>query len=417
MKYTTIAAATLAAALLLQPTLSQAQSSGALSFGKPKAGAAETVEVNAKGQGESVEAAQKDAIRNAIKMAVGELVGSKTLVENDDLVEDKILTLSNAMVEKADYGAAKSIGDGLFEVTVKALVKKGQLNQELEKAGITKGAVKGESLAAKLFSGRERIANAEKFLAERFKGFPGDLVEGFMLTKADGSPNIEVDTASGRLIANVGVQVNMENYAKWTKALQELLGQICLEKEETRIPFEEDTRSRQKPFLRSMEVPLKNVPNSFPVIVATPAAKKVKRLAWPATVYYLDSQMFMVFSRQLATFKDLSGHVEVVLKDEDNEEVKSKWTDFGEDAYSSKISDGFPMCAEFGSNNNGLWSSDYVLITPVLDHDFFRQSLSFSYNREPDPALALRIDLGKVEEDDLASVAGYEIKVEYRKDR
>ena len=151
-------------------------SSGSFSFGKPKSGAAETVEVTAKGQGESVEAAKKDAVRNAIKQAVGELVGSKTLVENDELVEDKILTLSNAMVENAFYGDAKSIGDGLFEVPVKAVVKKGKLNQELEKIGVMKGAVKGDSLAAKLFSGRERVANARASALPTDKGYAIRLV-------------------------------------------------------------------------------------------------------------------------------------------------------------------------------------------------------------------------------------------------
>lgn len=91
-------------------------------------------------------------------------------------VADKILTLSNAMVENAFYGDAKSIGDGLFEVPVKAVVKKGKLNQELEKIGVMKGAVKGDSLAAKLFSGRERVANARASALPTDKGYAIRLV-------------------------------------------------------------------------------------------------------------------------------------------------------------------------------------------------------------------------------------------------
>ena len=81
---TTAFLAALAAFLLAAPSASFAQSSGAFSFGAPKAAnPADFVTVEAKGQGESVEAAKKDAVRNAIKTAVGELVDAKTLVENE----------------------------------------------------------------------------------------------------------------------------------------------------------------------------------------------------------------------------------------------------------------------------------------------------------------------------------------------
>ena len=84
----------------IAPDQPAAASAGSFSFGKPKAAdPANLVTVQAKGQGETVDAAKKDAVRNAIKTAVGELVDAKTLVENDELVEDRILTLSNAMVE------------------------------------------------------------------------------------------------------------------------------------------------------------------------------------------------------------------------------------------------------------------------------------------------------------------------------
>ena len=206
--------------------------------------AEETVPVSATGYGASVEEAKKDAVRNAIRQAVGELAGAETLVENDELVKDKILTLSNAVVTKADYGEPRAAGDGLWEVAVQALVKKGRLNQALEEVGITRGAVSGGSLAASLFSGKERVANAEKFFAERLKGFPGNVVEAVMLTKDDGSPNIEVDSQSGHVFANVGVRVNMGNYGKFAQALCELLGQVCREQESVTLFFKESRFSQ-----------------------------------------------------------------------------------------------------------------------------------------------------------------------------
>ena len=413
-------------------------SSGTISFGKPKAEAAETVEVMAKGQGESVEAAKKDAVRNAIKQAVGELVGAKTLVENDELVEDKILTLSNAMVENAFYGDAKSIGDGLFEVPVKAVVKKGKLNQELEKIGVTKGAVKGDSLAAKLFSGRERVANAEKFLAERFKDFPGNVVEGVMLAKADDTPDIEVDDKTGHVFANVGLRVNMENYLKWTQALCELLGAMCIEQEKVNIPFEDNNgvisgNSEQIKALNS-KIPLKQIPpqktygvtetetgrplkDPLPVIVFTPSVKGAKRPSWPATIYYLDSKMFSAFCKQLVLrfSNDESGVVEVALKDEEDTPVCSGKG--GLDVKSSKLKWGQ------WSLRSGLmpvsmscykgFSYHHVVVAPVLTMYVIEHGQSFDFLRSASLTHKMRLDLGKVEEDDLAEIKGYEVKVTY----
>lgn len=439
---TTAFLAALAAFLLADPSASFAQSSGAFSFGAPKAAnPADFVTVEAKGQGESVEAAKADAARNAIKKAVGELVDAKTLVENDELVEDKILTLSNAVIEKADYGEAKRSADGLFEVSVQAVVKKGRLNQELKAAGIATGAVKGDSLAAELFSGKERVANAKKFFAERLKGFPGNVVEAVMLTKDDGNgnqvPDIGVDSSSGHVFANVGVQVNMENYAKFTQALCELLDAVCLVKEDVIIPFQESRfggdiyyGSSQKKGLDSDHVLYSkrpeennwlgnNVEKSAPVIVAHPSAKGLKRTSWPATIYYVDPQIFLAFVEELYTQVGcpLSGSAHIVLKDSDGSPICSEKTEKGYANVNVYYTSFAPYCNNLPQEHRlkeghrEVHPCNYVFITPVLKNRFSAAPQQFSYSRELDPMLRFRIDLGAVSEDDLADVAGYEVKV------
>lgn len=424
--------AALAAAFLLSAPAS-AQSSGAISFGKPKAAeSAEFVTIQAKGQGETVEAAKKDAARNAVKKAVGELVDAKTLVENDELVEDRILVLSNAMIEKADYGDAASIGDGLFEVPVTAVVKKGRLNQELKAVGIATGAVAGDSLAAAMFTGKERIANAEKFFAERFKGFPGNVVEAVMLTKGDGSPDVEVDSETGHVFANVGLRVNMENYSEWARHLQEVLGAVCLEQEQTNLKFGESFEPSQ---VSAERLNFRKLPKSAMfVVVATPSAEKVGRSSWPATVYYLDAQMAKAFATQMAARIPEKGVLEVVLEDEDGEPVCSKTVGLTTKKQANE-NDGhlgyfhlgnrdslvkgrgfaaIPTWAEYSASDD-----DLVFVVPVLN------SL-FGYDGHADPRLLrlkddltakFRIDLGEVSEDDLGAVTGFKVKVEYTKSR
>ena len=393
-------------AALLLPMLASAQSSGKLSFGKPKAKSAESaalVTVQAKGQGETVEAAKKDAARNAIKKAVGELVDAKTLVENDELVEDKILTLSNAMIEKADYGEAKSVGDGLFEVPVTAVVKKGQLNKKLEDIGIAKGAVKGDSLAATLFTGKERIANAEKFFAERLKDFPKNVMEAEVLKKEDGSPDINVNSETDEVSANCCVRVNLENYAAFAQALQELLGSVCAEKEETKISFKEtrynDGIMEASGFLRK----------NLSVVVATP--KKPHRSAWDGLVYYLDGTMYKTLAEVIEKQFPQWGTVEVVLTDEDEESVCSgKAALFRNGADSNRNS---------GPNKSGflpisLHREDIIFIAPypgvVMDGG---SGWGLSVHRPKDSMRTFSISLGKVSKEDLTDVTGYEIKLDF----
>ena len=405
---TTAFLAALAAFLLADPSASFAQGSGSFSFGKPKAAApADLVTVEAKGQGESVEAAKKDAVRNAIKKAVGELVGAETLVENDELVEDKILTLSNAMVEKADYGDAASISDGLYEVPVKAVVKKGQLNQELKAIGIAKGAVAGDSLAAKLFSGKERVANAEKFFSERLKDFPKNVMEAVMLTKEDGSPNIEADEKSGHVYANIGIQINLENYAKFAQALQELLSAVCTEKETKDISFEEESRLSVGDCLVANGV----IRKFGAVVVATP--KKPHRLGWPVSVYYLDATMFEVLAKVIESQFPKTVVLEVVLKDEDGETVvgtKGKIVSFGAHDNDHRR-DGGCLPIHLDTTNPRqprLYIAPYAGVKTSSVG-----SLEASMLRPKDSMPKFRLDLGKVPEADLGEVAGYEIKLEF----
>lgn len=147
-------------------------------------------------------------------------------------------------------------------------------------------------------------------------------------------------------------------------------------------------------------------------------------MTWPATIFYLDQQMFQVLSRQIVKVvpENQIGHAEVVLKDADNDPVCSKSAEFGYRASSGSdglgYRDGLPLCAQVAVRDNTKLepsNSHYAMFAPVLRHYYGTgRILTFTYSRELDPALALRIDLGAVSEDDLASVAGYEVKIEYR---
>ena len=92
---------------------------------------AETVTVRGKGTGADRAEALKDAYRDAIERAVGMYVDAKQAMESEELVEDKILTQSNAYIEKYDVVKEKKKSNGLVEIQIDAEVKKSALTKKL----------------------------------------------------------------------------------------------------------------------------------------------------------------------------------------------------------------------------------------------------------------------------------------------
>ena len=94
---------------------------------------ADTVKVAARGVGTDKVSALKDAFRDAIERAVGLYVDAETLVRNDEVVTDEILTHSNAYILKYDECETTKTSDGLVKVRLVAVVKKRPLSLELKR--------------------------------------------------------------------------------------------------------------------------------------------------------------------------------------------------------------------------------------------------------------------------------------------
>ena len=56
-------------------------------------------EVVAEGVGTTADEAIKDAFRNAVRQVVGAVVDAETLVKNDELIDDKVLTYSDGFIK------------------------------------------------------------------------------------------------------------------------------------------------------------------------------------------------------------------------------------------------------------------------------------------------------------------------------
>lgn len=97
---------------------------------------AQSTTVTATGMGPTKSAATNDAQRQAIEQAVGALVDSSTMVQNFQLVEDKILTKSRGFVRSYKVLSEKQASDGQWEVKIEAVVDQGKLKGDLNAIGL-----------------------------------------------------------------------------------------------------------------------------------------------------------------------------------------------------------------------------------------------------------------------------------------
>ena len=191
--------------------------------------AAETQTVVATGYGTTADDAKKAAIRAAVEQVVGTMIDAETLVENDELVQDQILSYSAGLVDSAEFvGAPKTTDGGLVQVRIRAVVRKTEIEAKLPKTEKVVHEVSGQSLFAKRVSGKQNLEDAEAVMKKVFD--PENVrscIKADLVPLNDSGAVLDVDPATGEVFANVKVWVDMDAYKKWTKEIVEKLGPMA----------------------------------------------------------------------------------------------------------------------------------------------------------------------------------------------
>ena len=196
------------------------------------------VDVVATGHGSTVREATKAALRAAVEQVVGTMVDASTLVENDELIEDEILSYSAGMIEKATpIGEPKKSEEGFYTVKVKATVKKGKLEEKLRAASAVNVTLDGADLFARMTAAQDNLADAEKMIENVLAKHVACIVAKEVPGENGTSP-IDFDPKTGEVFANVRVRIDMAKYRQFVKEVLEKLGSMA----ERKIPFSGDDR-------------------------------------------------------------------------------------------------------------------------------------------------------------------------------
>lgn len=191
-----------------------------LDFGdqEPKAAQAaasgEVMHVVATGAGLDPQNALENAFSGAIEQAVGALVSAETLVENDTLVSEKVLTFSRGFVQEFDV-VRRWEKEGLHYARIRATVSVHELVEKLKANKIAMRAVPGQLF---YLQARQEIDSAEAAAELVMQALDDLRTEKLIKVEIADKPALASKDAN---YANLVVRVRLSaDLANWNKLLE-----------------------------------------------------------------------------------------------------------------------------------------------------------------------------------------------------
>jgi hypothetical protein len=194
---------------------------GGISADEPKP----HVTVIAEGVGTIADEATKDALRNAVRQVVGTVVDAETLIKDDKIISDKVLTYSDGFV-KTYKELNQFANKGLIRVRISAEVERRSVVAKLKENKVKVSEVDGKGLFAETVTDLEAAKNAKELLQKALKDFNKS-----NLSAVVGKPVIVKKTDDGAIVRfDIQIQPNIKAFEASSKKLQELLFKISKDK-------------------------------------------------------------------------------------------------------------------------------------------------------------------------------------------
>ena len=196
--------------------------------------AQEKITVVVTGFGDTAQSAEKDALRRAVRSAVGSYVDSETLIQNDKLIRDRILEATGSYVTHFKTISTKKRG-GLIEMEIQAVVEGGQVAKALEAANLVQRGVSTKNLVAEITGKIENAREGSKILQ---RNLPPDLLQKLLVARLvdfEGEPTDQIEPKrkvldDGRVETTWMVQTYFDNkqfYENFVPPLHQLLSGIA----------------------------------------------------------------------------------------------------------------------------------------------------------------------------------------------
>jgi len=178
----------------------------------------DTIDVTVTGYGKDIEAARENALRAAVQQAVGVLVSAETLVENDEIVTDKILSFSGGFIKSHRQLGEPKTENGLVSIRIYAEVKRNDLNERLRSVGVVKIQTNPDKIAFEIIAAKVK----EKSQADGLEMLM-DMLEEFPLSIYDISGDVRYDEKTQAVVAEIEIKIDMKKYDTFQKECTDLI--------------------------------------------------------------------------------------------------------------------------------------------------------------------------------------------------
>lgn len=173
------------------------------------------------GIGTDEASARKNAYSRAVEEAVGVVVATETLVKNEKIINEQILTYSGALVSKSETLRSEP-KSGLFEVKIRATVEMKPLIQKLKEAKVAVREVSGESLFATAVTQLKERQDGHSLILDTFHDFPLNV----MRTEVWGQPQVvKSDGKNATVACKVRLTIDRAKFTAFSQRLRTLLRQ------------------------------------------------------------------------------------------------------------------------------------------------------------------------------------------------
>jgi len=199
--------------------------------------------IEAIGIADTPEAAKKDALMNAVQKAVGIYIEGETIVKNSELIYDEILSASNGFVKEFTITVPphKRPTDGLYQVTIRALVKKGEVAKRLRRAKLISATIEGNDAWAEAFTKMKSAEDASELLEKYFDGLALSLLEPRIIGADDGGvqPDTHFDHNTEQLWCAWTIEVSFDRkryYEKVQPRIEKILSTLATKVYDRALP-------------------------------------------------------------------------------------------------------------------------------------------------------------------------------------
>ena len=182
--------------------------------------------VVAEGVGATPEDALKDAFRSAVRQVVGALVDEETVVKNDKVISEKVLSYSDGIIK----GGYKELSpprqeNGLWRIKISAKVERRSVAVRLKEAHVTVKDIEGDSIAVEVVTRKEARENASELLQQVLSELP-------KVMAAEVRKPTAKDYNEDEHVLNVQalVKIDADKYKKFLKRFLAVLDKISLNK-------------------------------------------------------------------------------------------------------------------------------------------------------------------------------------------